>query len=301
MKTQIVRVVVMGGPPDGGKDLAMGHHPGLMPQEDGEDFIFLGGQAQGLAVEIDAQPADLEERGLLPPLSFARRMSGCLPQSRQKLADAEGFLQIVIRPEVERRDLLGLAVTGRKHDHRHVGKGAQIGQNLLAVAVGQAKVEKHRIGGDRRRQTQRLGPGQGGARGMVRAFQADALRLAATMRISSQDLLWQVGGGKPQDEARATAADGGAFGMDRAAHGLHEAATDRQPQSRAGLAPIRAAAAPELLEDALEIGGADAGAFVGDADLDHLAFDLCMDGDLALFGIAQRIVSRLKMTCARRS
>ena len=75
-----------------------------------------------------------------------RRMPLSNPQARQQFAGAEGLGHIIIRPVVERRDLVLLAVAHREHDHRHMAPLAQALEHGDALHVRQPEVEQHHVG-----------------------------------------------------------------------------------------------------------------------------------------------------------
>ena len=60
-------------------------------------------------------------------------------------------------------------------------------------------------------------------------------------------------------------------GFDRPVHRLHEAAGDGEPEAGAGTDPVALGGAVELVEDAREIGGRNAFAFVDDPQRDEAA------------------------------
>jgi len=76
---------------------------------------------------------------------------------REQFADAERLVDVVVRPTVESRDLVGLAVAGGDHDHRDLAEAAQPGQHVLAIDVGQPEIEQHEVRRAPRDPPQRLG------------------------------------------------------------------------------------------------------------------------------------------------
>ena len=83
------------------------------------------------------------------------------PQPRGQFANPERLLDIIVGAEIERLDLLRLAIARGEHDHRRRRELADVAQHLLAVAVGQAEVEDDEIGRAGRRQPQGLSAGLG--------------------------------------------------------------------------------------------------------------------------------------------
>ncbi len=67
------------------------------------------------------------------------------PQPRQQFAGAEGLGHIVIRPIVERGNLVLFAVAHGKHDHRHAAPLAQALEYRDTFHIRQAKVEDHHV------------------------------------------------------------------------------------------------------------------------------------------------------------
>ena len=90
-----------------------------------------------------------------------RRVSQRGPEPRRQFADAERLLDIIVGAEIERLDLLRLAVARGQDDHRRRRELADVAQHVLAVAVGQAEVEDDEIGRAGRRQPQSLCAGFG--------------------------------------------------------------------------------------------------------------------------------------------
>ena len=66
--------------------------------------------------------------------------------ARQQLANIERLVDVIIRAEIERLDLLGFALARRENDDRHVGPFARARDHVLAVAVRQAEIEQHDVG-----------------------------------------------------------------------------------------------------------------------------------------------------------
>ena len=77
-------------------------------------------------------------------------------QPRHQFADAEGLFDIVVGAEIERLDLLRLAVARRENDDRHFRKLPDVAQNVLAVAVGQTEVEHDHVRRLAHRRPQRI-------------------------------------------------------------------------------------------------------------------------------------------------
>ena len=103
-------------------------------------------------------------------------------QARQQFADGERLFDIIVGAEIERGDLLGLAVARRQDEDRRGSEFARLGQHVLAVHVGQAEIEHDDIGRRIGDQPQRLAPG-GGVQHLIarrlqrRAQEAQDLRL----------------------------------------------------------------------------------------------------------------------------
>ena len=92
--------------------------------------------------QVDLQLAGAQDGfGPLAQNAVAKRH----PQSRQKLAHAERLFKIVIRPIVERVDLLGFAVTGRQDDQRPVIEAARLFQHFLAIQIRQTQIKNDRV------------------------------------------------------------------------------------------------------------------------------------------------------------
>ncbi|MCY1245981.1 hypothetical protein D9M72_591750 [compost metagenome] len=76
--------------------------------------------------------------------------------ARRQLTDPEGLFDVIIGAEIKGGDLFALPVTCRQNDDRHLRPGADVGDDVLAVHVGQAQVEDHDVGRGGRRRLQCL-------------------------------------------------------------------------------------------------------------------------------------------------
>ena len=112
--------------------------------------------------------------------STATRVFGAAPaarvaqrgaHARQQLADGERLLDVVVGAEVERGDLLRLAVARRQHDDRRGGEAAGARDHVLAVHIGQAEVEDDQVGRRIGDQPQRLVAGGGVQHLVARRFE----------------------------------------------------------------------------------------------------------------------------------
>ena len=78
-------------------------------------------------------------RSVEPPIEGA--------QAGEELRRAEGFGEVVVRPEIERRDLDRLLTAGGEHQHRGRTHGGEEGrEELESVAVGKTEVENEDLG-----------------------------------------------------------------------------------------------------------------------------------------------------------
>ncbi len=66
--------------------------------------------------------------------------------TRKKLVDSERLRHVVVRAEIERVHLVGLAAARRENDDRSARVLADATDHLEAVAVGQVQVQDHEIG-----------------------------------------------------------------------------------------------------------------------------------------------------------
>ena len=101
-------------------------------------LISLAGARHAMADAIDLHVADLEHWRLALPLGAVAQGS---PQARHQLANPERLVDEVVGAEVERLDLLRLALARRQHDDGNIGPLPHLADHVLAVGVGQAEVE----------------------------------------------------------------------------------------------------------------------------------------------------------------
>ncbi len=93
--------------------------------------------------QVDLERVEPQHRlGRFVGLVAAHRRAG----ASEQLLHAEGLRDVVVGPGVERRDLVGLRLAHREHDHRHVAERADAPDHLGAVEVGQPEVEQHEVG-----------------------------------------------------------------------------------------------------------------------------------------------------------
>ena len=64
----------------------------------------------------------------------------------QELVRAEGLGEVVVRPQIQRGDLVPLVGAGGDHHHRQAGPTAQAAENVQAIHVRQAEVQNDQIG-----------------------------------------------------------------------------------------------------------------------------------------------------------
>ncbi len=146
---QIVAVFGVSRPPDILEQLLLGNHPPRMPRQLRQHRILLAGQRDFDAVQQHAAIGQVHRQRAETQggfLGFSRR---CLTQqcahAGEKLLDPEGFSHVVIGAAIEGFDFLHFTGAHRQHQHRHRRPLAKLAQHLLAVHVGQAKVEHQQI------------------------------------------------------------------------------------------------------------------------------------------------------------
>ena len=91
----------------------------------------------------DDDALDLDPLG---GVSLARPVTKRGAQPRGQFADPERLLDVVVGAEIERFDLLRLAVPRGENDHRRLRELADFAQDILAVAVRQPEIEHDEIG-----------------------------------------------------------------------------------------------------------------------------------------------------------
>ena len=126
-----------------------------MLQKQMQQRVFLEGQLHGHAAHPDGAghvvqhdvPEAQRGRGGRGDGSGSAAQHG--PHAGDELHDAERLAQVVVRTVVQPLDDVDLAGFGRDHDDRRCGAGrvgAQLGQNLVAVLVGQHDVQNDEVG-----------------------------------------------------------------------------------------------------------------------------------------------------------
>ncbi len=146
---QVVAVADVARPPDVAQQLLLRHHASEVLAKQGEHRILLGRQGDFAALhadpsigQVDVQPATDDvrrQRFAYLPLAQQHAHTG------QELLNTEGLAHVVVGAAVQRQHLLALAGAHRQHQHRHLAPFTQAAQDLLAVEIGQTKVEHHHI------------------------------------------------------------------------------------------------------------------------------------------------------------
>ena len=223
------------------------------------------------------------------PCAVPPRAAQMRPHARQQLAGAERLDEVVVGAGVERLDLVLLAGAGRQHEDGHVRPGAQVADQVDAVAVRQAEVEHDQVRPARacldqaalaRRRPRRPRSPRAPARG---TRSAGSRASSSTTRIRGRRFAHaehpcdasdsidvhrrRLAARQVDREARAAA--GPRLAGDGAAVRLDDGAADRQAQADAGRGAFLAAAL-EHLEDRLLAVPRQARSVVVDRDLDTL-------------------------------
>ena len=93
---------------------------------------------------VDAQAAVfVHARLLAQPLPVMAHTPECDPESGKKLVHGKRLCQIIVRPGVERCDLVGVLAAGGYHDYGHIAPRPYLFYDLDAVGVGKPKVKYH--------------------------------------------------------------------------------------------------------------------------------------------------------------
>src|SRR4051812_8875709 len=93
------------------------------------------------------------------------------PYSCEELADAKRLVDEIVRAQVQRFDLLGLAVACRQYDDRYIGPRPHVTDHVLAVAIGQPEIEDNDIRAVRRDALDRFGDRRGADEMVIVGFQ----------------------------------------------------------------------------------------------------------------------------------
>jgi hypothetical protein len=67
------------------------------------------------------------------------------PQSCEQFLHAERLGHVVVRSDVERRDLVRLAIADREHDDGNLREGAEPADDLGPIEVRQSEIEEHDV------------------------------------------------------------------------------------------------------------------------------------------------------------
>ena len=88
-------------------------------------------------------------------------------QARQKLRNGKGLGQIVVRPRVQRLDLVRILISGADHEDRRFRPEPDLPDHLDAVAVRQPEIQQDHIRILRRRKLHGFLRRRGGDHGVV--------------------------------------------------------------------------------------------------------------------------------------
>ena len=118
--------------------------------DEGDEQLVLGARevdpdplaSDPLLGEVDLDVAEAQQR--LPGVGRGDPAQGG-PHPGEQLLHVERLDDVVVGAPVEGGDLLGLRVPDRQHDHGLLGEGAQPGQHLEAVEVGQPEVQDDEV------------------------------------------------------------------------------------------------------------------------------------------------------------
>ena len=111
------------------------------------------GAAELPAIEVHLDVPEGHERRL-PDRSH--RAAHHRAQARQELVGRIGLGDVVVRPRVQRRDLLGLVADGRDDQDRRLAPRAKPPADLETAAVGEQEVEEDGVRGPQACRLERL-------------------------------------------------------------------------------------------------------------------------------------------------
>ena len=109
-----------------------------------ENAVFLAGQMQRLAVDLDRAAVEIDRQlaGADDRFGMALGAADDRLDARDQLAAVERLGQEVVGAEAEALDLVvELGEAGEDQDRRAHARGAQAAQHLIAVDIGQHEVE----------------------------------------------------------------------------------------------------------------------------------------------------------------
>jgi hypothetical protein len=118
---EILRLLGVIGSPDNLQQSPMGERLSLLNYERAQDVEFFWTQVDSVTADID--DSLLEINAQFWSLDFGEGLIGggpshCRPDACQQFTDGEGFYDIVIRPRVERENLVLLRVSDGDRDNR---------------------------------------------------------------------------------------------------------------------------------------------------------------------------------------
>ena len=126
-----------------------------MLQKQMQQRVFLKGELHRHAVGLDGAGYIVDDDAAELQRLGRRGRGGCRGAAQHgfdpgnKLHNAEGLAEVIVRAVVQPLDDVDLAGFGRDHDDRRCGAGrvgAQLSQNLVAVLVGQHDVQNDEVG-----------------------------------------------------------------------------------------------------------------------------------------------------------
>ena len=148
---QIVIALDAGRPPHFAQQVTLRHHLAGVGEQYAEQAVFdrrqmhrLASAGDDAARQIDPRFAEFDDRARL--VAAAALPAQQRTRTGAQFADAKGFGQVVVGPDVERLDLVLLVRACREDEDRHVRPSAQVADEVDAVAVGQAEIEHDQIG-----------------------------------------------------------------------------------------------------------------------------------------------------------
>ena len=149
---EILRIFRMRRSPDRRENLLMGHHAaGVLARNDSSSNSF--------GVSLSSAPARVARwrtEWTSSPPTFSTGISDfrcmrwrkAVRESRQKFTDVERLVDVVVGAQIERLDLLGLALARRQHNDWHIRPFARPFDHVLTVAVRQTEIEAIRYPGN---------------------------------------------------------------------------------------------------------------------------------------------------------
>jgi len=145
---KILRLLCVIGSPDNLQQSPMGQRLSLLNYERAQDVEFFRTQVDSVTADID--DSLLKVNAQFRSLDFGEGLIGggpshCRPDACQQFADSEGFYDIVIRPRIERENLILLRVSDGDHDNRPTERQSNFAADLESAHARHIYIQENQV------------------------------------------------------------------------------------------------------------------------------------------------------------